>query len=238
MINGYVSIYNVISKIYRDLDINSEIPETSIVEWSAEALALIGAYSQYDEVSTCLDLTSGKVKLPLGFYKLVDINYQNYPIYWATNTNANNYQCSECKIPVCADAQCNYTFYVNDSYLITNITDDDASVCMVYLSVHVDENGYPMIPDDIYYVKAVTAYVISMIDYQDWRKGKIADKVYQKSEADWEFYVKSARAAGNMPNAAQLENLKNIMTRLTPLRNDYGKGFKNISNPERINSKT
>ncbi len=40
-----------------------------------------------------------------------------------------------------------------------------------------------------------------------------------------------------MPNTAQLENLKNILTRLMPLRNEYGKGFSNTTKPERLNLK-
>ena len=243
MITGFVSIKTLIAKIYRDLDINSEIPETSIIEWTAEALSMIGAYSQYDEVSACIDLVNGKAKLPLGFYKLVDVNYLNHPMFWATNTNANNYQCSECKIPVCKDKSCGYTFYLNDNYIITNITTDidpaatNPSVCMVYLGIHVDEDGYPMIPDNVYYMKALASYVTLMVDTIEWRKGKLTDKVREESKLDWGFYVNSARGAANMPNSAQLNNLHNIMTRLMPLRGEFAKGYVNITRAENINSK-
>lgn len=253
MISGYVSLNTIINTVYRTLGVNYEINQIDCAEWAAESLAMIGAYSQYQETSACLDLVNGKAKLPLGFDKLADIRYKGNAMYWATNTNANNYQCSECQIPICAGSKyfpgsdgisaninnsaCDNTFYVNDSYLITNITDEDASVCIVYLGVKVDEEGWPMIPDDIYYSKAVSSYIIERLDYQEWRKGKITDKVYEHSEKDWLFYVNSARGAANMPNSAQLENLKNIVTRLMPLRNEYAKGFVNIRKPERINSK-
>jgi hypothetical protein len=236
MVSSFVSIRQIISTVYRTLGSNSEINEIDAVEWGAEALGLIGAYSQYDIKPVCLELTNGKARLPLGFYKLVDINYKNRPLYWATQTNARNYQCSDCQIPVCTDGgRCDLTFYLNDSYLITNISDTNANVCMNIMSVHVDEDGYPMIPDDPLYSKAVSSYIIKMNDYQEWRKGKITDKVFEKSERDWLYYVNSARGAANMPNTAQLENLKNITTRLMPMRQEYGKGFSNINSPERLN---
>jgi len=242
MIVRFNNIRTVIASIYRTLGTNSEVPEADIMEWAAESLAIIGAYSQYTEVSVCLDLKNGKAKLPCGFDKLVDISYLGKPLYWASNTNANNYQCTECSIPTCNDpGGCDTTFYLNDSYLITNIKEstsgDNNSVCIVYLGIPVDEDGYPMIPDDVYYTKAVSSYIIERVDYQEWRKGKITDKVYEKSEFNWLFYVNSARAAGNMPNAAQLQNLSVIMTRLMPLRHEYSKGFKNITSPERLNLK-
>ena len=236
MISGYTSINEIIAKLYRDLGINTEINELSLIEWAAEALELIGAYGQYNEVSECLELNKGKAKLPIGFHKLVDISYKNRPVYWATNTNANNYQCEECFIPVCVDNDRQTTFYLNDSYVVTSLNEEETShICIVYLGIPVDENNYPLVPDDVYYRKAIAAYITNRIDYQEWRKGKVADKVYQQSEKDWLFYVNSAKGSANMPNVAQLENLKNIWTRLAPLRNEYSRGFKNIASREKLN---
>jgi len=238
MIVGFVSINTVLAKLYRDLGLNQEINQSDAYEWIAEGLNLIGAYSQYNEISECLTLTNGKAKLPCGFYKLVDINYKNKPVYWATNTNAHNYQCHDCRIPACNTGGCEYTFYINDSYLISNIEDEndiEASICIVYLGIPVDDDGIPMIPDNVYYQKALAAYVTSMLDYQDWRKGKCPDKVYQQSEKEWLFYVSAAKGAANMPNVQQLEQLKNVMRRLLPASNDYKKGFKNFDKGEQLN---
>lgn len=237
MITGFVSFKTILEKLYRDLGINHEIPENDVIAWIAEALSMIGAYAQYEEISECLTLIGGKAKLPCGFEKLVDINYKQNPVYWATNTNANNYQCHNCRIPNCTTGNnCNFTFYINNSYIITNINDSfpskEENICIVYLGIPTDDEGLPLIPDDVYYQKALTSYVISMLDYQEWRKGKTPDKVYQKSEQDWLFYVNSARGAANMPNVAQLENLKNVLRRLLPVTNDYKRGFKNFNKQE------
>ena len=238
MIVGFKSINSILAKIYRDLGINHELPESDVYEWVAEGLNLIGAYSQYNEISHCLTLTNGKAKLPCGFYKLVDINYKNHPVYWATNTNANNYQCHNCRIPACQGSSCKYTFYINDSYLISNIEDEnnkEADLCIVYLGIPVDDNDIPMVPDNVLYDKALTAYVTYMIDRQEWRKGKIPDKVKDESEKEWLFYVGAAKGTANMPNVQQLEQLKNIMRRLLPASNDYKKGFKNFDSNEQLN---
>lgn len=238
MINKFVSINSILGKLYRDLDINTEISEASVVEWCAEALSMIGSYYQFEEISECITITNGKVKLPCGFEKLVDVTYNNIPLYWATNTAAMNYQCSNCSIPVCNSGSCDYTFYINNSYLITNIENHDdleATLCIVYLGIPTDENGYPLIPDDVYYAKALAAYVTMMLDRQEWRKGKIADKIKLDSEFEWGFYVNSARGAANMPSKAVMENLKNIMQRIASRPHMYKTGFKNLSKPENLN---
>lgn len=238
MISGYISLKTVIAKLYRTLGINEEIPEINIVEWASEALDLIGAFGQYEIITDCIELNSGKAKLPCSFYKLQGVNFKGHPLHWATQSNANNYQCSDCQIPVCQSGGCDYTFYLNDSYIITNIglsDDTDQNICLTYLSIPVDENGWPLIPSDIYYQKAIESFIIHMLDYQEFRKGKITDKVFEKSESNWLFYVNSARASALMPNIAQLERLKNVWRKLLPNTNSYNRGFTDLGKQERLN---
>ena len=235
MIHGLISIKTVIDKLYRDLDITTEVNEANCAEWIAEALAKIGTYAQYQEIGDKLPLTDGKVKLPLNFYRLVDISYNNKPLSWATNTMITNYDCPDCKIPNCCTE---YNFYINDSYIVTNITQSSTNevepeICIVYLGVPVDDEGYPMVPDDVYFMEACASYVTHKLDYQNWRKGQITDKVYEESKTNWLFYVNSARGSANMPNAAGLEKLLNVWVRLIPKENEYSTFFKNNSTKER-----
>lgn len=231
MITGFVSIYTIIDKLYNDLGVNKELNESSIISWVNEALLKVGAYSQFIENKECLELTDGKACLPNGFYRLVDIMYDNKPLHWATNTMAANYGCEGCSIPKCCTQ---HTFYIENNYLITDIKSNESQkICIVYLGMPVDDKGYPMIPDDVYFAEACASYVTYKMDYQDWRKGQLADKVLQKSEQDWLFYVNSARGAANMPSLAQLENLKNVLVRLIPKQNEYNTFFTNNGNQER-----
>ncbi len=235
MIYKYTSIKTVIAKVYRDLNINYELNEGEIYEWIGEALDLIGAYSQYEQVTTSLEFKNGKSKLPCGFEKLVDINYCGSPMYWNTNTNRHNYACDGCNVPDYSSGCCDsgYNFYINDSYVISDINcQDNKKVSITYLGIPTDEYGDLLIPDDVYFMKALTAYVTYMIDKQEWRKGKLPDKVLQKSETDWLFYVNSARGSANMPNIAQLENIKNILRRMIPVQNDFKTGFKRFNKQE------
>lgn len=239
MITNFISFRVILEGLYRDLNLNTELNENDVISWIAEGLNLIGAAAQYEEISECLTVTNGKAKLPCGLHKLSDVRYKHSPMYWSSNSNASNYQCHNCRIPVCEAGTCDgYTFYINDSYIITNINDHDdleANLCMVYLGIRTDEEGFPLIPDDPYYQKALKAYVTERLDYQDWRRGKLSDKVYEDSKFQWGYYVNSAKASANMPNLAQLESLKNILLRLKSNPNAYRTAFKGLNKPENLN---
>lgn len=231
MITGYTSVYTILDKLYTDLNINKEINEHSVVSWCNEVLLKVGAYSQFLEISSCLELKDGKACLPNGFYKLVDIMYNNQSLSWASNSVSNNYECDGCKIPKCCTS---YNFYISDNHLITDIPcNEPQKICIVYLGMKIDDNGYPMIPDDIYFLEACSKYVTYMLDYREWRKGNLPDKVLQKSEQDYLWYIGSAKGAANMPSVSQLEGLKNIMVRLMPKQNGYSSMFRGITSPER-----
>lgn len=237
MITNYKSIKSILAKIYRDLGSTTEINEGHAVEWIAEAMSLIGSYYQYEEIKTCLEVDdNGKAKLPTNFYRLVDIAYQSTALSWASNSVIAEYGCEGCTIPTCC---LEHTFYVNDCYIITNIkpTDPDVNdpklLCISYIGVPVDDEGYPKVPDDVYYDKALTAYVTYMLDYREWRKGNTPDKVFQKSEAEWQWYVTAAKGSANMPSIAQQENLKNVWVRMIPKQNEYNSFFSNNTKQEK-----
>jgi hypothetical protein len=98
MIYKSVSSKVVLAKLYRDLGINKEIPESSCIEWIAEVLEKIGTYYQYEEVNAVLELTDGTVKLPDNFYKLIYISYNSSPLRWSSNSMIHDYACEDCVI--------------------------------------------------------------------------------------------------------------------------------------------
>lgn len=237
MIKNYKSLKSIIAKLYRDLGTATELNEGHIVEWVAEGLSKIGSFYQYEALKTCLEIdNNGKAKLPSNFYRLIDISYQSEALSWASNSVAYDFGCEGCTIPKCCTG---HNFYINDCYIVTDIkpTDPDPNdpklLCISYLGIPVDDEGYPKVPDDVYYDEALSSYVTYKLDYREWRKGNIPDKVLQKSEQDWLFYVNSARGSANMPSIAQLENLKNTLVRLIPKQDEYNRFFSNNSKQEK-----
>ena len=231
MITKFKSIKSIIAGLYRDLGVNVELNEQDIVEWIAEAMMLIGSYPQFEEKAAVLTVANHSVKLPCDFIYPKDITFNGRPLSWSTKSMANNYGCEDCnKIPTCCT---DYNFYIQDGYIHTSLTEGD--LCIVYLGIPVDDEGYPLVPDDVYFDKALKAYCTYMFDRMQFRRGLLPETVFVRSEKDWYFYVNSARGAAYMPNAAQMERIKNVWVRLIPKPNEYATGFRNLETRERRN---
>lgn len=228
MIENFTSIKFIIEKLYRDLGETRELPFDDIVEWVHEALMFIGAFSQFEKKLTYVDISNYKGALPCDFYKAIQLSYNGYPIRYSGGSMDNTYHCTDCINLKCA---CEDYYYMNDSYIVTSFP--TGTICLSYLSVPVDADGFPKIPDDVYFTNAVTKYVTYMLDKQQWRRSNLADKIYQESKMEWEWFTQAARSKANMPTLGQLESLKNILVRLKPLQNEYNQFFMNLGKQER-----
>jgi len=231
MIVNFKSSKAIIAGLYRDLGNNTEINESDVIEWGAEALSMIGSYAQMKEVSAVITVANHTVSLPCDFVYPKDITYQGRPLSWSTKSAANNYQCEDCNtIPTCCT---DYNFYISDGCLHTSLETGD--LCIVYQAMPVDEEGFPLVPDNVYFDKALKAYVTYMLDRIQFRRGLIPEVVYRESQKDWLFYVNSARGSAYMPDSAQMERLKRVWVRLIPKQNEYQGGFRNLEFRERRN---
>lgn len=231
MVDKYVSCKTVINKAYRDTGYTSDINEAHVIEWIGETLDKVGAFSQYKQIKECLDLTNGIAKLPVNFYKIVDLTFNNIRMTWANNDINSDYACEGCTIQSCCGR---YNFYIAGGNIITDIKPEETnregqnSICITYLGIPVDSDGYPLVPDDPYYIDVCVKYITYMMDYREWRKGNIPDKIVSKSETDYLWAVGAAKGSGNMPNKFKMDKIMNVWVRLIPNMN----GMNN--EPERI----
>jgi len=231
MITKFKSFKSIIAGLYRDLGINTEINEQDVVEWVAEALNMIGSYSQMEEVSTTLTVSNHRVQLPCNLTYPKDITYNGKPLSWSTKSAANNYKCDTCNtIPTCCTE---YNFYIQDGYLNTSL--ESGELCIVYLGIPVDDDGYPLIPDNVYFDKALKAYCTYMLDRIQFRRGLLPEVAFRESQKDWYFYVNSARGSAYMPNSAQMDRIQKIWVRLIPKPHEFSNNFRNLENHERKN---
>lgn len=123
-----------------------------------------------------------------------------------------------------------YYYEIADNQIYTSFEEGD--IMLIYRGIPVDTEGYPMIPDNVYYEKAIKAYLQYMLDRRDWRAVRISDKVYAESKAEWKKYVRGAKAAALTPTLDQLENLKKQWVRIIPNTTTNSTFYTNLDKEE------
>lgn len=236
--------------IYRDGKISEEINFLDCVNWSAEALESIGAYSQFQQKTATATLCNYRVELPCDFERILGMSFGAWPMHEATSNYGNilpdstvtsddvfkvNNQVKDLPQSLSTVTEDTFTYLINNNFIYSNLKDGD--ITLSYLAIPADCDGFPLIPDNYYYVKAIKAYITYMFDRMQWRMGNIADKVYMESKDDWQWYIRAAKSAGSFPNIDGMENFKNMWLRLYPQMNQYNGFFRKLAAQERIKNR-
>lgn len=126
------------------------------------------------------------------------------------------------------------TYKLNNNYIFTGFK--SGCIELSYMAVPLDENGLPMVPDDVRYIDAIVSYVAYLYYRKQFITGKVTRDVLEMVEQDWYWKVGNARCHAEYPNVDRMESIKNMWCRLIPSVNEHDSAFKytNIKEQKRI----
>lgn len=231
MIYQLESINIVIGKIVRDLGLgDKEIPWQDVVEWVAEGLKEIEVYYQLTHKQNTIDIEEYKGELPCDFYAMVRIMGTSESQEGIDN---NDYLIGD------SDTTVNDTAFTTNDYKINHniitVGFVEGTVTIQYLAFPVDTEGFPMIPDNVEFRRALFWKVAFQLGIQGHTfKNQLMNNL-EYTGKKWGHAKISARAEGMMPDPMMYERLKNNWMRLVTTNNDFSKRFSNTDRPENLN---
>ena len=225
----YISLKEVISNYYRDFKIEDSDIWHDLVEWSAEAMQWIGLTTTAKQNLNCIfEVKNRQFCLPCDFLgnpqvafngrKVLPLEGEMIPIFSPGDFSdpleakiATSNLVTGTSVP---HSNLDYRYWIDDCYMKFNF--DVKEITISYLGSRVDEDGFPLIPDIIEYKTALTAYFTKMRMYPDFIKGKISFSIWQAIEEDWDHRCMQAWVEGIKPDLDDMEQIKNMWTRLIP----------------------
>lgn len=275
MIYKYISLKQIVEKLYRDYEINDSYDIDDLAEWAGEALRKINVNQQYKYQVAEIEIENYKAFLPCNFHSIEQVYYDGYPLRYnvgvyplvssvisdSTTPLYNRpvsqgisgadiiiddltdlgYEVSEdlenllkgtfTRLSL-TQTNIEYYYEIYDNQIYTSF--EEGTVVLIYRGIPTDLEGYPLIPDNVYYEEAIASYLQYRIDYRDWRSSRISDKVYTESKANWLKYVRAARAAGMTPNLDMLESIKRQWVRLIPNMTANSTFYTNLDKDEKF----
>lgn len=237
--NKLVSVYTAISKAYRDMGLVEQLDLSDAIEWAGEAIEFIGTPYAWHDKRDIIRITNGKAKLPCDLHLVntircyvTDTDYEDcfddVTFHWHQMRYGNDLFHNVNKHGYCKDVPdcytCAYTYIMNDDYVFTNF--ETGYIELSYKAIPIDENGYPLIPDDVKYMNAVTYHIMMKLAFIKWMSGTIQENIYRKIEQDRDWYIGAAQNRGKMPSIDLMEGIKNNIIRLIPKINQHVDAFR------------
>jgi len=221
----------ILAKIYRDLKPNNSNWEQDAVEWIGEVIEFIGYHGIFPKKSETVTVKDHRAQFPCDFYQLRFILYQDKHLSFGADINACKEYFSDvymsAKKEVLEHTNTEVTrlgsraitenetaseyFIINPGFIQTSFETGEIEVH--YDSFPVDDEGFPLIPDNVYFKQAVSWYIIRQMILGGHKHENFS---YQFADYEWEFAKVRAENELMFPSPDKMEHFRDMWVRLIP----------------------
>lgn len=230
----FTTIDTVLAKVRRDSLLNAD--EADAIEWVSEVLAMFSSdflewkatdgnpkhnnpaplvVSDYRTKLPC-DLVEFKYAFDLDSYRKLQSSFsETHLVNMSNTTNAESYKHITPEywargIDTIASRYYNEgTYQLKKGYIYTDFK--EGKLIAVYKAWPMDEDENLLIPADPKVIQAMASKIQYHLDYQLWRSGDIADKVFEDSQQNMLWDVPAANAHMIMPSEDQMDRISNFI---------------------------
>ena len=121
------------------------------------------------------------------------------------------------------------TYIIDCDYIKTSFA--SGKICLSYMAFPIDEDCYPLVPDDISFSEAMFWYIYKkiLLSKPDFKQNGID---YSFAEQQWKYYCTQARNAANYPDIDRYESYMNQWVRMIPNINRHDLAFEQLNTRE------
>ena len=179
---------------------------------------------EYSDTAAILHEINSRIVILENVYFSNDNNMQ--PLQYGASTFHGSMHCEGC---INENVQYEDTYIVDCDYIKTSFV--SGKICLSYMAFPLDEDCYPLIPDDISFKEAMFWYIYKklLLGNPEFKSSQIG---YEFAEAQWKYYCTQARNAANYPDIAKYESFMNQWVRLIPNLNRWDSEFEQLNTRE------
>jgi len=201
--------------------------ELALIKTKIDALAASIASNPNQDLNHKLrDLHSRVITLEAAYFK--DPNSLK-PLKYGTASFPKDMHCTKCVNEIATSED---WYIIENGYIKTSF--QSGEVCMSYMAFPIDDQCYPLVPDDISFKEAMFWYIYKKLILLG--KNKQANGIdYKIAEQQWKYYCTQARNAANYPDIAKYASFMNQWVRLIPSINHHETDFSELGTRETLN---
>ena len=225
MFNGkYISLREVIYRLKRH-PLLADIEVGDIAYDALDVINLIAAPLIYPSKFELLTVKEFRAEIPCDMLSVISVGRVDNdfvsPLNVDTSNRAGNHGCVSVAGGNSVALQ---TYSIKRGYVYFDF--EDGQVEINYKGLALDEDGYPMIPDNTSVIKAIENYVKIQHFGIKVDLGEMPAQGLMRAERDYSWYIGQAQGALTMPDIDEMESIKNSLVRIIHATNEHDYGFK------------
>jgi len=228
-----ISSKAVLDKVYRDLKPKDTTWEVDALEWIGEAIEYIGHHSGFVPKRKVLNVDSFRAALPCDYYAVRPRGVRKDGVPLVYGPNGHTYEPDDMATYISAkqvvlpsdnftvtrygsalvkgQSTSDYYQLQGLSYLVTSF--EQGEVELLYYGFPMDEDGYPTIPNTIYYKEALFWYILAKMIMGGFIHPMFS---YDYCDAKWKHYCTAAANDLSYPTPDKFQAFTNGWVRMIP----------------------
>lgn len=225
----YISIRQILDNIL-DHPMLRDVSFERAVNHAVHFLRLVGCPRIFEEKTALVEIEEYRGMLPCNYNDIIQVrthgngNTENYGVF---RYSTDNFHMSDKK-----QNSFDLTYKIQGDIIFTSIK--NGTIEIAYSAFAVDPEGYPMIPDNSSFIRALELYIKKQHFTVLFDLGKINQAIYHNVCQQYAWAVGQAQSDLIRPTIDQMQALTNSLNTLIPRVREHSSGFVNNGNTEVI----
>lgn len=206
-----------------------DIPFETVVDYAVDFIRIVGTPPSFLEKTQEIEIKDYRGVLPCDFYQII----QARVVDGDGKMGAFRYSTDSFHMSPTKPKHGGLTYKIQGSCIITSIP--DGKIEIAYEALPIDDDGYPLIPDNSSYSRALELYIKVQWFTVLFDTGKISPQVLSNTQQQYAWAVGQAQTDLIRPTIDQMETISNMWNKLLPDRTkDHDSGYLHEGTKEHI----
>lgn len=212
---NYISIRQIMDDLLAD-DTMKDLSFERVVNYAVEFIRIVGMPRAFEEKVADIEIEDYRGLLPCDFFEEVQVKDMKGFEYISMETAFHSKQA--------------FTYKITGNVIFTSVK--KAKLRLAYRAIKVDQDGFPLIPDNGTFARALELYVQKRYFTNLFNGGKLSKDVLHNTQQEYAFCVGQAQSDLIRPSADQMQSITNMWTSLLMRTNKHSDGFASVNMPE------
>lgn len=230
----YISIKQAMDDLL-DHPLLQDLTLERAVNYAIHFIQIVGVPNEFEEKTALVNIENYRGCLPCNYYDMIQVRtykegehvprvfrYASDSFHISPNKETEHKYLNDWDL----------TYKIQNNIIFTSMK--EGTIEIAYHAFMVDEEGYPMIPENSSFIQALELYIKKKVFTILFDQGKISPAVLQNTQQEYAWYVAQARSDMSIPSISEMESIKNSWCTLLQRTTEFNKGFKSNGRAEYI----
>lgn len=205
------------------------IPFETVIDYAVDFIKIVGTPPSFIEKTSIITIKDYRGILPCDYYQMIQVR----TVSGEGRVGAFRYSTDSFHTSSTKPQHGGLTYKVQGGCIITSIPNGEIEIA--YEAMPIDEEGYPLIPDNSSYSRALELYIKLQWFTILFDTGKITSQVLSNTQQQYAWAVGQAQTDLIRPTLDQMEAISNMWSKLLPdATRDHNNGYLHEGTKEQI----